>query len=325
MERPHRSARPPDRRSAGRDDVLLRAAAGRAGDRAHRRWPTCRALLTQATRSRPHRADGARAAALRHRPAAHRRGRPESARRRTRAVRRRGGGRHRGRRSSLPGARHRRRARFPATRSSCAPRAANSTSVVACYHDQGLIPVKLLAFGQAVNVTLGLPIVRTSVDHGTAFDIAGKGVADPASMIAAVLLAARLARSAAGSAEAGRYVTVPFWLCCSVRLQLDLDCSRWPRKPSARRRRASIAENRKAFHDYPSARDVRGRRRPARHRGQGDSRRPRQPARQLRAGGGRRGVPLQRPHQPVQPSRLRGPRAAAAAQAAAAPRARSAS
>jgi len=68
--------------------------------------------------------------------------------------------------------------------------------VIACYHDQGLIPVKLIAFGQAVNVTLGLPIVRTSVDHGTAFDIAGKGIADPESMIAAVLLAARLARSA---------------------------------------------------------------------------------------------------------------------------------
>jgi 4-phospho-D-threonate 3-dehydrogenase / 4-phospho-D-erythronate 3-dehydrogenase len=68
--------------------------------------------------------------------------------------------------------------------------------VIACYHDQGLIPVKLLAFGEAVNVTLGLPIVRTSVDHGTAFDIAGKGVADPRSMIAAVRLAARLARSA---------------------------------------------------------------------------------------------------------------------------------
>jgi 4-hydroxythreonine-4-phosphate dehydrogenase len=67
--------------------------------------------------------------------------------------------------------------------------------VVACYHDQGLIPVKLVAFGHAVNVTLGLPIVRTSVDHGTAFDIAGKGVADPESMVAAVLLAARLARS----------------------------------------------------------------------------------------------------------------------------------
>jgi 4-hydroxythreonine-4-phosphate dehydrogenase len=69
--------------------------------------------------------------------------------------------------------------------------------VVACYHDQGLIPVKLLAFGRAVNVTLGLPIIRTSVDHGTAFDIAGKGVADPGSMIAAVQLAARLARGSA--------------------------------------------------------------------------------------------------------------------------------
>lgn len=66
-------------------------------------------------------------------------------------------------------------------------------AVIACYHDQGLIPVKLLAFGKAVNVTLGLPIVRTSVDHGTAFDIAGRGIADPSSMIEAVLLAARLA------------------------------------------------------------------------------------------------------------------------------------
>jgi 4-hydroxythreonine-4-phosphate dehydrogenase len=66
-------------------------------------------------------------------------------------------------------------------------------AVVACYHDQGLIPIKLLAFGQAVNVTIGLPIIRTSVDHGTAFDIAGQGVANPGSMIEAVLLAARLA------------------------------------------------------------------------------------------------------------------------------------
>ena len=66
-------------------------------------------------------------------------------------------------------------------------------AVIACYHDQGLLPIKLMAFGRAVNVTLGLPIVRTSVDHGTAFDIAGKGVADPAAMIAAVRLAARLA------------------------------------------------------------------------------------------------------------------------------------
>jgi 4-hydroxythreonine-4-phosphate dehydrogenase len=65
--------------------------------------------------------------------------------------------------------------------------------VIACYHDQGLIPIKLLAFGHSVNVTLGLPIVRTSVDHGTAFDIAGKGVADPTSLIEATLLAGRLA------------------------------------------------------------------------------------------------------------------------------------
>ena len=70
-------------------------------------------------------------------------------------------------------------------------------AVVACYHDQGLIPVKLAAFGSAVNVTLGLPIVRTSVDHGTAYDIAGQGIADPTSMIRAVLLAARLASARA--------------------------------------------------------------------------------------------------------------------------------
>ena len=62
------------------------------------------------------------------------------------------------------------------------------------YHDQGLIPVKALAFDEGVNVTLGLPFVRTSPDHGTAFDIAGKGLANPASLIAAVKLADRLTR-----------------------------------------------------------------------------------------------------------------------------------
>ena len=66
-------------------------------------------------------------------------------------------------------------------------------AVGACYHDQGLIAVKCLAFGHAVNVTLGLPIIRTSVDHGTAFDIAGRGVADHQSMVEAIRLAARLA------------------------------------------------------------------------------------------------------------------------------------
>ena len=65
--------------------------------------------------------------------------------------------------------------------------------VVALYHDQGLIPLKLVAFGTCVNLTVGLPIIRTSVDHGTAFDIVGKGVADPGSLIAAVALAAELA------------------------------------------------------------------------------------------------------------------------------------
>jgi 4-hydroxythreonine-4-phosphate dehydrogenase len=64
--------------------------------------------------------------------------------------------------------------------------------VISCYHDQGLIPVKCLSFGEAVNLTMGLPFIRTSVDHGTAFDIAGQGKADPASMIAAIELAAEL-------------------------------------------------------------------------------------------------------------------------------------
>ncbi|MBX9627690.1 MAG: 4-hydroxythreonine-4-phosphate dehydrogenase PdxA [Gemmataceae bacterium] len=64
---------------------------------------------------------------------------------------------------------------------------------VCMYHDQGLIPLKALVFEDAVNVTLGLPIVRTSVDHGTAFDIAWRGVADVSSLVQAVKLAARLA------------------------------------------------------------------------------------------------------------------------------------
>jgi 4-hydroxythreonine-4-phosphate dehydrogenase len=66
-------------------------------------------------------------------------------------------------------------------------------AVVAMYHDQGLIPVKLLAFDQAVNVTLGLPIIRTSPDHGTAFDIVGRNRANPGSMRAAIELAIDLA------------------------------------------------------------------------------------------------------------------------------------
>ena len=65
--------------------------------------------------------------------------------------------------------------------------------VVAMYHDQGLIPLKTVAFGRCVNLTVGLPIIRTSVDHGTAYDIVGKGRADPNSLLEAIKLAARLA------------------------------------------------------------------------------------------------------------------------------------
>ena len=67
------------------------------------------------------------------------------------------------------------------------------------YHDQGLIPLKLVAFGKCVNLTVGIPIIRTSVDHGTAYDIAGKGLADPGSLIEAVKLAARLAWARRGA------------------------------------------------------------------------------------------------------------------------------
>ena len=77
--------------------------------------------------------------------------------------------------------------------------------VIACYHDQAMIPIKCLSFGEAVNVTLGLPFIRTSVDHGTAFDIAGKGVAEHSSMVAAIKLAAELSNSAG---ESGRAVEV---------------------------------------------------------------------------------------------------------------------
>jgi 4-hydroxythreonine-4-phosphate dehydrogenase len=66
-------------------------------------------------------------------------------------------------------------------------------AVLAMYHDQGLIPFKLLDFEDGVNTTLGLPVPRTSPDHGTAFDIAGSGTADPTSMLRAIELACRLA------------------------------------------------------------------------------------------------------------------------------------
>jgi 4-hydroxythreonine-4-phosphate dehydrogenase len=73
--------------------------------------------------------------------------------------------------------------------------------VVAMYHDQGHIPMKLLAFDQGVNVTLGLPIIRTSVDHGTAFDIAGSGHADPTSLLAAIEVAVQMVKAGKTSGQ----------------------------------------------------------------------------------------------------------------------------
>ncbi len=83
---------------------------------------------------------------------------------------------------------------FPADTMFHASARARYDVALTMYHDQGLIPVKTLAFDEGVNVTLGLPFVRTSPDHGTAFDIAGKGVAKPSSLIAALRLADRLTR-----------------------------------------------------------------------------------------------------------------------------------
>jgi len=77
-------------------------------------------------------------------------------------------------------------------------------AVVCMYHDQGLIPLKLLHFDDGVNVTLGLPIIRTSVDHGTAYDLAGTGRASAASMKAALLMAAQMAKKGAVGAPAGQ-------------------------------------------------------------------------------------------------------------------------
>jgi 4-hydroxythreonine-4-phosphate dehydrogenase len=86
-------------------------------------------------------------------------------------------------------------ARGPVAADTLFHRAARATydAALCMYHDQALIPIKTLAFDHAVNVTLGLPFVRTSPDHGTAFDIAGSGRADPSSLVAALRLAGRLA------------------------------------------------------------------------------------------------------------------------------------
>lgn len=91
---------------------------------------------------------------------------------------------------------------FPADTLFHAAARARYDVAIAMYHDQALIPIKTLAFETAVNVTLGLPFVRTSPDHGTAFDIAAEGKADPSSLIAALRLAARLAQTEAAQSRA---------------------------------------------------------------------------------------------------------------------------
>ena len=143
-------------------------------------------------------------AALRDRPPAHPRARPESARRRERHARHRGADDHRARRcgelaaaaSTIDGpaaGRHR-----VHTRS-----LARCDAVLAMYHDQGLPVLKALSFGEIVNVTLGLPIVRTSVDHGTALTLAGTGRARPDSLFAAIELALELAERAQCARRSG--------------------------------------------------------------------------------------------------------------------------
>jgi 4-hydroxythreonine-4-phosphate dehydrogenase len=86
---------------------------------------------------------------------------------------------------------------FPADSFFSAYRKARYDVIIAMYHDQGLIPLKMAGGGGAVNVTLGLPVVRTSPDHGTAFDIAGRGIADPGSMIEAIRMAVAIVRNRA--------------------------------------------------------------------------------------------------------------------------------
>ncbi len=98
--------------------------------------------------------------------------------------------------AALAGRRHRgHRSAAPPTRCSMPRRARRYDAALCMYHDQALIPLKTIDFDGGVNVTLGLPFIRTSPDHGTALDIAGTGKANPASLIAALKLAGEMARA----------------------------------------------------------------------------------------------------------------------------------
>ena len=89
---------------------------------------------------------------------------------------------------------------LPPLREVIASARAGYDAAVCMYHDQALIPIKTIDFSGGVNVTLGLPFIRTSPDHGTAFNVAGRGVADATSMIAAIRMAARMADAREGGA-----------------------------------------------------------------------------------------------------------------------------
>ena len=99
--------------------------------------------------------------------------------------------------------------RSPPTRCSTQRRGASYDAALCMYHDQALIPIKTIDLGRAVNVTLGLPFIRTSPDHGTAFDIAGTGKADPRSLIAAIRMAAQMADAAQPQERSDRPTTLP--------------------------------------------------------------------------------------------------------------------
>ena len=193
VEGSHRPARPPVRRAPGGDDVPRADAEGGAGHRARRaaRRPGDAHPRAHDRDDRPYRPRAARGSAWPRRgwrspPSTRMPARAGSSGPRTTRC---------WRRPSPTPAPPATTSRGPIPADTVFVRATRGEfdCVIACYHDQGLVPVKLLAFGSAVNVTLGLPIIRTSVDHGTAFDIAGQGVADPGSLVQAVRLAADLA------------------------------------------------------------------------------------------------------------------------------------
>ena len=199
----------------GQTEILGELTAQQAGD-GHGRRPhaphavhephgAARGVRVPAHRPRARSARARRRGAARHgdRAAAHRGRRPEPARRRERRVRARGARRDRARRS-------RRRARagidaqgpFPADTVFLKSRDGAYDMTLALYHDQGLMAVKLVGFGRVVTLLIGLPLIRTSTGHGTAFDIAGKNIADHVNLLEAVRVAAEVARGKQGSPRA---------------------------------------------------------------------------------------------------------------------------